>query len=172
MKTLRSICHSEILSALRGTMARGMGAALILVLSLTVPRVQAQTVPLPQLQSADPFMGDLFHRSRSTGMVVVVVRDHETWMESYGQTAPGSHQKPNADSLIRLCSVSKIMTTDLLVKLVADKRVSLSDPLQKFAPRNVTVPDRTVRGLSDRPITLRDLATHTSGLPREIAYPA
>ena len=64
------------------------------------------------------------------------------------------------------------MTTDLLVKLVADGRVSLSDPLQKFAPRNVTVPVRTVRGLSGRPITLRDLATHTAGLPREIAYPA
>jgi serine-type D-Ala-D-Ala carboxypeptidase/endopeptidase len=146
-------------------------APLILFPPLSVHRLQAETAPLPQLQSADPFVADLFHRSRSTGMVVVVVRDNQTWMQSYGQTYPGSHQKPNADSLIRLCSLSKIMTTDLLVKLVADGRVSLSDPLQKFAPRNVTVPDRTVRGLSGRPITLRDLATHTAGLPREIAYP-
>jgi serine-type D-Ala-D-Ala carboxypeptidase/endopeptidase len=105
-------------------------------------------------------------------MVVVVVRGKETWMQSYGQTYPGSHQKPNADSLVRLCSLSKIMTTDLLVKLIADRRVSLSDPLQKFAPHNVTVPVRTVRGLTGRPITLGDLATHTAGLPREIAYPA
>ena len=147
-------------------------AALILFLPLSAHRVKAQTVPLPQLQSADPFMADLFHRSRSTGMVVVVVRDHGTWMQSYAQTYPGSHQKPNADSLIRLCSLTKIMTTDLLVKLVADGRVSLSDPLQKFAPHNVTVPVRTVSGLSGRPMTLRDLATHTAGLPREIAYPA
>jgi serine-type D-Ala-D-Ala carboxypeptidase/endopeptidase len=155
MKTLRSLC-----------------AALILLLSLTVHRVQAQNVPLPQLQSADPFMADLFHRSRSTGMVVVVVRDNQTWMQSYGQTDPGSHQKPNADSLVRLCSLTKIMTTDLLVKLVTGGQVSLSDPLQKFAPHNVTVPVLTIRGLSGRPITLRDLATHTAGLPREIAYPA
>jgi serine-type D-Ala-D-Ala carboxypeptidase/endopeptidase len=147
-------------------------AALLLCLPLSVHRVQAQSAPLPQLQSADPIVADLFRRSGSTGMVVVVVRDKDTWMQSYGQTFPGSHQKPNADSLIRLCSLSKIMTTDLLVKLVADGRVSLSDPLQKFAPQNVTVPVRTVRGLSGRPITLRDLATHTSGLPREIAYPA
>jgi serine-type D-Ala-D-Ala carboxypeptidase/endopeptidase len=146
-------------------------AALVLFLPWAVHRAQAQTAPLPQLQSADPFVADLFHRSGSTGMVVVVVRDNETWMQSYGQTYPGSHQKPNPDSLIRLCSLSKIMTTDLLVKLVADGRVSLADPLQKFAPRNVTVPVRTVRGLSGRPITLRDLATHTAGLPREIAYP-
>jgi D-alanyl-D-alanine-carboxypeptidase/D-alanyl-D-alanine-endopeptidase len=146
-------------------------ATLILFLPLSMHRVQAQTAPLPQLKSADPFVDDLFRRSGSTGMVVVVVRDNETWMQSYGQTYPGSHQKPDADSLIRLCSLSKIMTTDLLVKLVAEGRVSLSDPLQKFAPRNVTVPVRTVRGLSARPITLRDLATHTAGLPREIAYP-
>jgi D-alanyl-D-alanine-carboxypeptidase/D-alanyl-D-alanine-endopeptidase len=147
-------------------------AALILLLPLSVHRVQAQTAPLPQLQSADPVVADLFRRSGSTGMVVVVVRGNERWMQSYGQTYPGSRQKPDADSLIRLCSLSKIMTTDLLVKLVADGRVSLSDPLQKFAPRNVTVPLRTVRGLSGPPITLLDLATHTSGLPREIAYPS
>jgi serine-type D-Ala-D-Ala carboxypeptidase/endopeptidase len=180
-----------ISSALRGAMVRALRlahrapnhdkrrirlvvlfAALILFLPFAVHRVHAQTAPVPQLQSADPFVADLFHRSGSIGMVVVVVRDHETWMQSYGQTYPGSHQKPSADSLIRLCSLSKIMTTDLLVKLVADGRVSLSDPLQKFAPGNVTVPVRTVRGLSGRPITLRDLATHTAGLPREIAYPA
>ena len=138
MKTLLSLC-----------------AALILVLPLTMHRVQAQTIPLPQLQSADPLVAELFRQSGSTGMVVVVVRDNETWMQSYGQTYPGSHQKPNADSLLRLCSLSKIMTTDLLVKLAADGRVSLSDPLQKFAPRNVAVPVRTVGGLSGRPITLR-----------------
>jgi serine-type D-Ala-D-Ala carboxypeptidase/endopeptidase len=146
--------------------------ALFLFLPFSVSKLQAQTPPLPQLQSADPFMADLFHRSRSTGMVVVVVRDKDTWMQSYGQTYPGSHQKPGADSLVRLCSLTKIMTTDLLVKLVADGRASLSDPLQKFAPHNVTVPVRTVRGESGRPITLRDLATHTAGFPREIAYPA
>ncbi len=140
-------------------------------LLVCAPRMQAQTAPLPQLQSADPFVADLFRRSGSTGMVVVVVRGKETWMQSYGQTYPGSHQKPNADSLLRLCSLTKIMTTDLLVKLVAEGRVSLSDPLQKFAPGNVTVPDRTVGGLTGRPINLRDLATHTAGLPREIAYP-
>ena len=129
-------------------------------------------MPLPPLHAADSLLADLFYRSGSTGMVVVVVRGQETWIQSYGQTFPGSHHKPDADSLLRLCSVSKIMTTDLLVKLIADRNVSLSDPLQKFAPRNVTVPMRTVRGQIGRPITLGDLATHTAGLPREIAYPS
>jgi D-alanyl-D-alanine-carboxypeptidase/D-alanyl-D-alanine-endopeptidase len=155
-----------------GTFCVRLVACLILLPTFSVHRIQAQSAPLPQLQSADPFLANLFHHSGSTGMVVVVVRGNETWMQSYGQTHPGSHQKPNADSLVRLCSVSKIMTTDVLVKLVADGRVSLSDPLQKYAPRNVTVPVLTVRGERARPITLLDLATHTAGFPREIAFPA
>jgi D-alanyl-D-alanine-carboxypeptidase/D-alanyl-D-alanine-endopeptidase len=43
-----------------------------------------------------------------------------------------------------------------------DKTVGLDDPLQRFAPRRIVVPKRV------RPITLLDLATHTSGLPREL----
>src|ERR1700761_3765350 len=124
------------------------------------PRAKAQTAPLPPLHAADSFLEDVFQRSGSEGMVVVVVRGNEKWMQTYGQTRPGSHVKPSADSLIRICSLTKIMTSDVLVKLVADGHVSLSDPLQKFAPRNVTVPDRTVRGEIGRPITLSDLATH------------
>ena len=152
--------------------ARPAACLVLLVLCLLSCSAPAETVPLPALQSADPYFADMFRKSGSTGMVVVVVRGQETWFESFGQTYPGSHQKPTADSLVRLCSVTKIMTTDLLVKLVAEKRISLDDPLQKFAPRNVTVPTRTVRGEAGRPITLRDLATHTAGLPREIAYPS
>ena len=57
-------------------------AALILFVPWAGHRVQAETAPLPQLQSADPFVVDLFRRSGSTGMVVVVVRDNETWVQS------------------------------------------------------------------------------------------
>src|ERR1700761_5225658 len=150
-----SIAHSKD----RRKLWIGCLASLMLFLPLSLPRVQAQTATLPQLQSADPFLSEVFRRSGATGMVAVVVRDNQTWMQSYGQTYPGSHQKPNADSLIRLCSLSRIMTSDLLVKLVADRRVSLSDPLQKYAPRNVRVPVLTVHGQSSRPISLLDLAT-------------
>jgi D-alanyl-D-alanine-carboxypeptidase/D-alanyl-D-alanine-endopeptidase len=134
-------------------------------------KASAQVLTPPQLASAGPVLDDLFRRSGSTGMIVVVVRGQETWMQGYGQTRPGSHETPDGQSLVRLCSLTKIMTTDLLVKMIADGRVSLTDPLQKFAPRNVIVPTLSVRGERGRPITLGDLATHTAGLPREIAYP-
>jgi D-alanyl-D-alanine-carboxypeptidase/D-alanyl-D-alanine-endopeptidase len=95
-------------------------------------------------------------------MVLVVVRDDHVFFRGYGQTAPNSHQFPTQDSLLRLCSLTKIFTTDVLTKLVADKTVRLDDPLQRYAPAGTVVPKRV------RPITLADMATHTSGLPREL----
>ena len=62
-------------------------------------------------------------------------------------------------------SVSKAFTGDLLAQLVRLGKVSLDDPLQKYAPPGVTVP--TFAGAPNVPITLRDLATHESGLPDE-----
>jgi D-alanyl-D-alanine-carboxypeptidase/D-alanyl-D-alanine-endopeptidase len=95
-------------------------------------------------------------------MVLVVVRDNQVFFRRYGETAPNSHRLPTEDSLLRLCSLTKVFTTDILTKLVADETVRLDDQLQRYAPRGAVVPKRL------RPITLADMATHTSGLPREM----
>ena len=124
---------------------------------------QAQSTTPPDLAQADILGADLFAQSNSTGMVLVVVHNHETLFRGYGETAPGSHQLPTQNSLLRLCSLSKIFATDLLTKLVQDQTVKLDDPLQLYAPPHAIVPSRL-----NHAITLEDLATHTSGLPREV----
>src|ERR1700755_639402 len=78
--------------------AKAKATCLLVGLTLFLPlsiRAWPQAAPLPQLQAADPYFEDLFHRSGSEGMVVVIVRGGEVWMQSYGQTAPRSHEKPN-----------------------------------------------------------------------------
>ena len=110
----------------------------------------------------------IFQQSALTGMVLVVVRNHEVLVQGYGETAPGSARTPDTHSELRLCSVSKVLTADLLTQLVADGKVSLTDPLQRYAPHGKLVPN----GPGGQPITLLDLATHTSGLTREVSsYP-
>jgi serine-type D-Ala-D-Ala carboxypeptidase/endopeptidase len=140
----------------------------LLILTLAPAKAFAQVPPtpsLPNLQSADSLGEDLFLQSGSTGMVLVVVRYNQVFFRGYGETAPDSHQFPTQDSLLRLCSLTKIFTADVLTKLVADNTVRLDDPLQRFAPPRKLVPKRI------QPITLADLATHTSGLPRELGTP-
>jgi D-alanyl-D-alanine-carboxypeptidase/D-alanyl-D-alanine-endopeptidase len=135
----------------------------LFVLPLMPALAQARPVAsLPDAQAMDALGTDLFQRSGSTGMVLVVVRGDQVFFRGYGATSPTSHRVPTQDSLLRLCSLTKIFTTDVLNKLVADKTVRLDDSLQRYAPAGVVVPKRV------RPITLADMATHTSGLPREL----
>jgi D-alanyl-D-alanine-carboxypeptidase/D-alanyl-D-alanine-endopeptidase len=136
----------------------------VLFLSLLVS-ASAQAPPppaLPDLSAAQGLGSDLFANSGAVGMVVVVVRDNQTFFQGYGETAPNSSIVPTTDSVIRLCSLTKIFTTDVLAKLVKEQIVQLRDPLQRYAPKHSLVPLRV------EPITLEDLATHTSGLPREL----
>ncbi|HEY1649111.1 MAG TPA: D-alanyl-D-alanine-carboxypeptidase/endopeptidase AmpH [Terracidiphilus sp.] len=133
--------------------------------ALPVLSAFAQAPPpssLPDTQSIEALGTDLFLQSGATGMVLVVIRDNQVFFHGYGETAPNSHQLPTQESLLRLCSLTKIFTTDVLTKLVSDRTVRPDDPLQRYAPAGAVVPKRV------RPITLLDLATHTSGLPREL----
>jgi Beta-lactamase class C and other penicillin binding proteins len=149
-----------------------LSIALSISFALTAQLVSGQapqSAPLPDVASSstatiDTIGSELYAGSGTTGMVLVVVQDNRTYFRSYGETAPGSHQAPDQDSLLRLCSLTKIFTTDLLTKLVADKTVTLDDPLQKYALTGRVVPKRV------KPITLLDLATHTAGLPRELGW--
>jgi D-alanyl-D-alanine-carboxypeptidase/D-alanyl-D-alanine-endopeptidase len=137
--------------------------AFLIVLPLLSALAQADPpASLPDIQSVGALGTDLFLQSGATGMVLVVVRDNEVFFHGYGETAPNSQQLPTQDSLLRLCSLTKIFTTDVLTKLVAGETVRLDDLLQRYAPPGTVVPKRV------RSITLADMATHTSGLPREL----
>ena len=136
----------------------------LLAALLLATTVHAQN-PLP---SADPAAFEIFRQTASTSMVLVIVRNNEIHMQGFGSIYPGAPHAPGPTSLLRLCSLTKIFTTDLLIKLANDKTVRLDDPLQIFAPPGKLVPVATLKGPAARAITLGDLATHTSGLPREI----
>jgi len=58
-------------------------------------------------------------------------------------------------------SITKVFTTSILEDMVERGEVKLDDPVAKFLPRSVRIPTR-----GDRQITLLDLATQSSGLPR------
>jgi len=63
-------------------------------------------------------------------------------------------------SLFDLGSVTKSFTGTLLAEMVVQGVVGLEDPVARYLPDSVRMPT-----WGDREITLRDLATHTSGLP-------
>ena len=97
---------------------------------------------------------------RNTGIVVGVLRGAAPLVAAYGNPGPGA--KPlDADSVFEIGSITKVFTTTLLVDMADRGLVKLDDPVGKYLPATVRMPSR-----NGRQITLVDLATHTSGLPR------
>ncbi len=64
-------------------------------------------------------------------------------------------------TLFEIGSISKVLTAAVLADAVARGEVGLDQPVKTLLPRGVSVPSR-----QGRQITLGDLASHTSGLPR------
>ena len=98
---------------------------------------------------------------RSTGMVVGIIDEHGTNIVACGKMGLNSPTAVDGDTVFEIGSVSKVFTSLLLADMVQKSEVKLDDPIAKYLPASVKVPGR-----NGRQITLVDLATHTSGLPR------
>ncbi len=97
----------------------------------------AQTTPvmtLHDLKDAESLGADLYANSGATGLVLVVVRGNQVYFQGYGEAVPGSHEAPSRDSVVRLCSLTKIFTSDLLAKLVSDGNSSSGRHARKNTP--------------------------------------
>nr|WP_275584427.1 D-alanyl-D-alanine-carboxypeptidase/endopeptidase AmpH [Pantoea coffeiphila] len=125
---------------------------------------QAQKTPDPLLASelVNRYADNIFYNTKASGMAIVAIDANQRIFASRGVVRPGSKQPPAKDSLVRIASLSKLMSSELMVKLAEEGRLKLDDPLSKYAPAGARVP--TWNG---QPIRLVNLATHTSGLPRE-----
>ncbi|CAN7668812.1 D-alanyl-D-alanine-carboxypeptidase/endopeptidaseAmpH [Bosea sp. LjRoot90] len=108
----------------------------------------------------------MFLNARAPGLILAVVRGEDSFIAGYGETAPGSGKEPDGRSIVRVGSVSKVFATDVLAAMAARGELSLDAPLARYAP-----PGKAPQAFDDRPITLLDLATHSAGLPRELADP-
>lgn len=143
---------------------RSFLVALILIAGATVRPLAADAQPVdPVLAEASDLGGTvMFVNSGAPGMVLVIVRGDHSVVLGYGETEKGNKRTPDGKSLLRLNSITKVFATEVLASLVADGKVRLTDPLQRYAG-SVKVPTS-----GSRPITLLDLATHSAGLPREM----
>lgn len=85
------------------------------------------------------------------GVAVGVMRDGKCYLRLVGKAV-------DQNARFELGSMTKTYTAELLAILIERGVVRLNDPLARFVPGN--------RQPGPRPITLLDLATHQSGLPR------
>lgn len=115
-------------------------------------------------------------RKEIAGAVGLVLhRDQPVYFEAVG-SADVEAKKPMArDTLFRIASMTKPITSVAVLMLADDGKLNLSDPLSKYLPEfkdpKVAVRNGDAKAGSEwtvvpaqRPITIHDLLTHTSGI--------
>ena len=128
------------------------GAAEAATVAATAPRTDAE------LQA---IVGKRLHGDRTGACFAVALIDRKNVHRTY-VCADGKDPAPriNANTAFEIGSVSKPMMATLLAGLIREGKASLDDPLSAYLPKDSAVP--TFEG---KPILLRHIVTHTSGLP-------
>jgi CubicO group peptidase (beta-lactamase class C family) len=125
----------------------------------------AQTDALPAIPSEAEIRKILAERidvhKQSMGIVVGVIERGERRVLAHGRLGKDSTRPLDGDTLYEIGSITKVFTALLLTDMAQRGEVRLEDSIAKYLPAEVKVPQR-----DGRAITLVDLATHTSGLPR------
>ncbi|MFP3340580.1 serine hydrolase, partial [Micrococcus sp. SIMBA_131] len=71
----------------------------------------------------------LYLQTDVPGLIIGAVRDGETAVFGFGETAKGNGKTPDGDTLMRVGSISKVFTGAVLASLVADGTVNFTDRL-------------------------------------------
>src|SRR5262245_37310599 len=99
-----------------------------------------------------------FKDDRTGACIAAAVIDNGTTATAY---VCAKSQRPfDEHTAFEIGSNSKPMTAALLAELIARGEVTLDDPIAKLLPAGTSVPS-----FDGREITIRDIVTHTSGLP-------
>ena len=143
-------------------------ALLLPALHLGSPRLQAQT-PGTIVASVQPFVD----RQELAGAVMLAAdKDKVLTVDAVGWADIAAKKPMRTNSLFWIASQSKPITTAALMLLVDAGQVNVDDPVEKYLPefRGQMVvaekqPDRVVLQKPKHPITVRNVMSHTSGLP-------
>ncbi len=102
------------------------------------------------------------------GMSIGIVYDQELiYAKGFGYSNLEQKTSATPQTVYRIASITKTFTATALMQLRDEGKLSLDDPIKKYLPWF-----SIKNSFPDAPeITIRQLITHTSGLPREAAFP-
>jgi serine-type D-Ala-D-Ala carboxypeptidase/endopeptidase len=104
-------------------------------------------------------LNDIVNKSKAA-LVVGLIDPNGTKVYSFGNISKENNIPVNGSTIFNIASITKTFTTLVLADMVKQGVVNLNDPIEKYLPSNVKVPQ-----YDGHKITLENLATHTSGLP-------
>lgn len=124
-------------------------------------------VSLERLDRLHAAMKGFVDRKEVSGIVTLVAREGKTVdLYAVGQADVEKNAPMRTDSIFRIASMSKPVTSVAIMMLFEENKLFLTDPVSKFIPAFMgsTVIEDGKPVAARRAITIRDLLTHRSGI--------
>jgi CubicO group peptidase (beta-lactamase class C family) len=144
--------------------------------------VQAQLpTTSPKAAGFDPARLEVLHATtkrfvdegKHAGIITLIARDGKIVdFQTYGLRDVEKQLPMERDTIVRVYSMSKIITCAATLMLMEDGKYNLDDPVSKYLPELKEMKVWTTNGTTEalkRPITIKHLLTHTSGLMYDFA---
>jgi CubicO group peptidase (beta-lactamase class C family) len=133
-----------------------------------IPQVPAAKAGLSEskLAEVDRFMDKAVSDQKIAGGIVIVSHDGKIgFFHTYGQMDREAKKPMESDTIFRIYSMSKAITTAAALTLYESGKIGLDDPVSKYIPSFANLKVATTNGLRApiRPVTVRDLMLHASG---------
>jgi CubicO group peptidase (beta-lactamase class C family) len=151
---------------------RPVRAALLLLAALVLcPRPAPAEGPAPDKGLAAALQPFVDRHAIAGAVVLVADRDRVLALEAVGFADVAAKKAMRPDALFWIASQSKPITAAALMILVDEGKVKLDDPVTKYLPEleALRVAVKTDKGRvlekPKRPVTVRHLLSHTSGMP-------
>jgi len=162
----------------------------LIALTVLLPQTRgASDWPLPQtrpekagfsqerLEKMHGLIRSYIDQGKHAGAIAVIARNGKLVdFTTYGFRDLEARAPMRSDTIVRVYSMSKVITSVAVLMLYEEGRFSLTDPISMYIPElkdlKVCVggsPDEPKLVDAKRPITIKHLLTHTSGLPYEFS---
>jgi CubicO group peptidase (beta-lactamase class C family) len=147
-------------------------AALAAAQSLPVSTPEKEGMSSERLERLHARFQEMVDHGKRAGAVTLVLRNGRiTDWHTYGYRDIGRKLPMEKDTICRIWSMTKVITSVAAMMLVEEGKLTLSDPVSKHVPelkrmRVLTggTADAPVLADAAKPITVKHLLTHTSGL--------
>jgi CubicO group peptidase (beta-lactamase class C family) len=131
----------------------------------------ALTLPAPEKGVADALQPFVDRHTLAGAVVLVADREKVLTLDAVGYADVAARKPLRTDALFWIASQSKPITATAFMMLVDEGKVSLDDPVEKCLPEfkgqqlAVTEGGQKQLRAPRHPITVREILSHTSGLP-------
>lgn len=159
-----------VIASLLGAQAEVAKLPLPVPKKITTARTSGAATSAARVARIDLLLKKYTDENRIAGAVGLVLRDGEPVYErAVGWSDKEAGRPMTLDTVFRIASQSKAITSTAVLALVEEGKIGLNEPVSHFIPTfaktTVAVKDEPGKTIpAKRAITIRDLLTHTAGI--------